>query len=79
MTVKEAIGLLVQTSHLILRGTSGKVYYNSDNNTIKTRQKYEEYECPGQPIDIVIKGTENFAYPCIVIWFRDYSLSNKNN
>lgn len=78
MTVKEAIGLLMSASHLILRGTSGKVYYNSDNNTIKTRQKYEECKCPAQPFDVIVKCTDSEPYPYIVIWFRDYGLCNKN-
>lgn len=79
MTVKETIGLIIPQSHLILKGSySGKIYYNSDNNTLKTRQKYEEYECADKPIESVIKSTENIAYPSIVIWFRDYELCNKN-
>lgn len=79
MTVKEAIELLVSASHLILKGTySGKIYYNSDNNTLKTRQKYEEYECSDNPIDVIMKSTDDLAYPCIVIWFCDYKLCNKN-
>ena len=78
MTVKEAIGLLMSSSHLILKGTSCKVYYDSYNNTLKTRQKYEEYECPGQPFDVIVKYTNSEAYPYIIIWFRDYGL-NKNN
>lgn len=72
MKVKEAIELLIPQSHLVLKGSySGKVYYNSDINTLKTRQKYEEYECPEKPIDIIMRSTESIAYPCVVIWFRD--------
>lgn len=76
MKVKEAIELLTSPRHLILKGSySGKVYYNSENNTLKTRQKYEEYECIiDKPIDVVMKCTETMAYPCTVIWFMDYEL-----
>lgn len=75
MKVKEAIKLLASPRHLILKGShSGKVYYNSDTNTSKTRKKYEEYECTDRPIDVIMKSTEDLAYPCIVIWFMDYEL-----
>lgn len=79
MKVKEAIELLASPRHLVLKGShSGKVYYNSENNTLKTRQKYEEYECTDKPIDVIMKCTETMAYPCIVIWFMDYELTPKN-
>lgn len=75
MNVKEAIELLSPPSHLILKGSySGKVYYNSDNNNLETRKKYEEYECPNQPIDVMMKCTKDISYPCIVIWFSDYEI-----
>ena len=75
MNVKEVIGLLVSPRQLMLKGAhSGKVHYNSEINTLKTRQKYEEYECTDKPIDVIMKSTETMAYPCIVIWFMDYEL-----
>ena len=78
MKVKEILKLLTKQATLILKGSSsGKIYYNSDNHTLKTRQKYENYECSEKPIDVIIRNAENIAYPCIVIWFKDY-LVNKN-
>lgn len=78
MKVKEAIELLNKPVPLILQGSySGKIYYNSDNNTMKTRQKYEEYECPDKPIDVTFRHSENIVYPCIIIWFKDYELSKQ--
>lgn len=78
MNVKEVIQLLASPRHLILKGShSGKVYYNSDNNTLATRQKYEKYECPDKPIDIMMKCKEDMVYPYAVIWFRDYEICKK--
>ena len=75
MNVKEAIELLLSPSRLILKGSySGKVYYNSYINTLATRKKYEEYECPDHPIEAIMKCTEAMVYPCVVIWFRDYEI-----
>lgn len=78
MKVKELIELLNSPAPLILKGShSGKIYYNSEVNTLKTRKKYEEYECCDKPIDVIIKSAENMAYPVIILWFRDYELTKQ--